>query len=239
MRCCLLFVLVVKCVPSLGQLDVTTPRIGEHLPTFALEGVKYCEFENVDNNTFRGKWLFLHFWSLGCSAAIQSLDVADSIQKSFPNDMQVLLIGHKYGPMNEEGLEKVFERKRKTKKYNLSIVYDTILYQQWSVVGVPSIYIVDPNGVLRYVTSGGDLNVEKVESILAGQKVALYPVQVEYLPSGGSCLFDSNSDNGNMVYASVLTKWAGERPSARYVRRSTLTRPQVESPPRKSSMSTL
>lgn len=216
MKWCVVLFLMVNCVTLRAQVNISPPSIGERLPAFVLEDVKYSDFSKVNNETYEGKWLFLHFWSLGCSAAVQSLDMADSIQKSFPKEVQVLLIGHKYGPMNEEGLEKVFERKRMTNGYDLSIAYDTVLYQQWSVVGVPSIYIVDPNGVLRYVTSGADLSVKKVRSIIDGHTVTLNPVVTEYLSSNSSCLFDDDIETGTIMYASILTKWAGERPRLGY-----------------------
>lgn len=216
MRWFVVAILMIRSTFSIGQSSREIPQIGKALPEFRLENVRYYDHSVATNECFRGKWLFLHFWSLGCSSAVKSLDLADAIQKEFRDDIQVLLVGHLYGEMNERGIEIVFERKRNTGDYDLPIAYDTVLYDDWALGGVPAIYIVDPKGILKYVTSGSDLTLEKVKEIIEGRDVSLRPMDMNYTDTSGNGIFKEVVKDEDILYASVLTRWRGEYPSLGY-----------------------
>lgn len=182
------------------------PRIGGKLPDFTLNNVHYFKHRTVTNESFKGKWLMLHFWSLGCASAVSSLDKMHAIQSRFSDKLQVQLVGYNGGSENEL-IEVVFKRKKKTNKYQLPVAYDSLLYEQWSLKGVPVTYIVDPDGVLRFITPASDLTIAKVADLLDNKKVSIRPLCFQYAD-------DENYDN--LVYASVLSRWRGQYPDLGY-----------------------
>ncbi len=209
-----IFLIVPLAVKS-QQMGVA-PRVGHVLPDFTLTNVKYYKKSTVTRDTFRGKWLILQFWSLGCISSVKALDKANEIQNQFSENIQMLLIGYMHKPSEKESIEKVFERKRRTNNYSLPIAYDTVLYNNWGIIGVPALFIVDPEGVLRYIVPGSDLTMDKVADILAGKTVELQPLYFDFTNTSGRMLFSTELREDDVEYASVLTKWNGELPQFGY-----------------------
>jgi len=188
------------------------PRVGDVLPDFILTDVQHYKKSTVTRETFKGKWLMLYFWSLGCVSSVGALDKANEIQNRFDDYLQVVSIGYVHKPKDKEDIVKVFERKRRTHNYTLPIAYDTVLYEAWDIIGVPAFFIVDPEGVLRYVVPGGDLTMDKVARILAGETVQLRSLYFDFTNTSGRMMFAETVKDEDLEYASVLTKWHGELP---------------------------
>lgn len=186
------------------------------MPDFILRDVQHYSKSTVTRETFKGKWLMLFFWSLGCVSSVEALDKANEIQNRFDEDLQVVPIGYLHKPSDKEDIVKVFERKRRTHNYDLPIAYDTVLYKKWGVIGVPAIFIADPEGVLKYVVSARDLTMEKVAGIIAGETIHLRPLYFDYTNASGRMMFTDGLKDGDLEYASVLTKWHGELPKMGY-----------------------
>jgi hypothetical protein len=176
------------------------------LSHFALNDVRYFKDRIVSNESFKGKWLMLHFWSLGCSSAIASLDKMNSFQSQFGDKLQVMLVGYNGGALNK-GIEIVFDRKRKTNNYKLPIAFDSLLYVEWSLNGVPVTYIVDPDGILRHITPGSDLTSQKVADLIDNEAVSIMPLCFQYSD-------DDTYDSA--VYACILSRWGGQYPQLGY-----------------------
>lgn len=208
---CFLIAIPFCCNCVIAQPNQEFPEVGNPMPEFTLPGVKYHKHHTVTDQMFKGKWLFLYFWSLGCKGSVQGLAKIDSIQKEFPDELQVIAIGHNKGEINS-GIETVYDRIRKTRHLTIPVAYDSVLRAQWDIETVPHIYVIDPRRILRYVIDGSDMTVPKVRNLLNGESVFFLPKD-EGTSWKSDGLFNQETKMDELRYASVLTKWNGEKPN--------------------------
>lgn len=135
---------------SRGTDSLDYPRIGYPCPEFSLENVEYHPKTKVTLSDFKGKWLILDFWSEYCVSCIQSFPKLNSIQQEFKDEIQIILIGTPHG--DRQRIRKLYETHREQKKLRLPIVYDNSLSERFGVRVNPFIVIVDPKGIVRYIT---------------------------------------------------------------------------------------
>lgn len=196
------------------EADTIKPEIGKPMPDFTLTNVHhYNKSSSVSLNDFKGKWLFFDFWFSGCVNCIKSFPKVNLLQEKFKGKIQFLLVG-----VNErekffgKGIELTYEKLRQRQNLNLAIAYDSILNFKWDIWSMPHIIIVDPQGIVRYITDGRDMTVGKVQDLIDERKVSFYPKDKMRLP------FDPTQiSNEDVVYRSVLTRWNGEMPNAPFM----------------------
>ncbi len=210
-----LLVLLAVSSRAFAQSEPAVPEIGKRLPDFAFTNVKNHNKNEISLEDFKGRWLLLDFWALTCKACIESFPKVNALQKEFRDSLQFVLVG-KNSVEDNGGIEKFYEKRSKDLNLTLVAVFDSVVIKRWEVGPVPHIFIVDPNGIVRFITDGRDLIPEKIRDLLSGKKVSFYQVDVER-PA-----FDLNnarlgdfSDN-RLLYFSILTKWNGERQNSGY-----------------------
>ena len=205
-----LFLTQIACC---GQHSNAKPEIGKSMPRYLLSNVHHLDAKTVDNDTFQGKWLILYFWSLGCKGSVQALEQMDVIQRSFPEDIQVVAIGQSSGEINS-GIDVVFDRLKGNRGYIIPTAYDSVLIHKWDIETVPHIYIIDQRGILRYITNGSDMTIRKIQSLLDGESVTFEPKTGEgdWRSTSGKNILNNEIPLSRMPYVAVLTEWAGEKP---------------------------
>jgi thiol-disulfide isomerase/thioredoxin len=189
--------------------DTIKPEVGKPCPEFTLTHVTHYPKKQVTLNDFKGKWLFLDFWFTGCTSCIRSFPKINTFQKEFERDALFLLIGTNDKKYNRN-IEAVFEKLAKNQGLSIAAAYDSTLGPRWGITTMPHIIIVDPQGIVRHITNGSDMNRERIEKLLRGESVSFRP------KGSDSREFDSNlsmnSEREMLQYRSLLTSWNGERP---------------------------
>jgi thiol-disulfide isomerase/thioredoxin len=182
------------------------PEVGKPMPDFALNNMVHYKTANASLKDFKGKWLFLDFWTINCKSCIESFPKINSLQSTFQNEAQFLFVGKndKYN----KGIEKLYERVSKNQNMNVAAAFDSVLFTRWSIRTVPHIYIIDSNGILRFITSR--LEKEKIQSLLNGEKVAFKTKDVVRPDFDPGKVFDTGT---NVLYSSVLVESKGENSS--------------------------
>lgn len=130
------------------------PQIGKPCPDFTLQNVEYFTKSTANLSDFKGKWLILDFWTEYCVSCIESFPKLNAIQQEFKSDIQILLIGTPRG--NPQMIRNLFETHREQKKLNLPIAYENSLSDRFGVSANPFILIIDPQGMVRYITHSFD-----------------------------------------------------------------------------------
>src|SRR5690554_1257987 len=148
---------------------VNYPRIGEKCPDFLLTGVEQFDKAEVTLDDFKGKWLILDFWGEYCVACIRAFPKMNKIQQTFSNNVQVLFIGIPYKDPNT--IKNLYESHRKKLNLQIPIVFDNNLADQFAVRTYPHLVVVDPEGIVRYITLS--LSKENVQDIIDGKEVTL------------------------------------------------------------------
>lgn len=189
------------------KVDRTKPRVGEPMPDFTLTKVTHYPKKEVSLADFKGKWLILDFWFTGCTSAIKSLPQVNALHLKFQDRIQIMMVGingHRY-----KDIEQVY--RVLTEKYDLQLAsaYDSLLHVEWDIWSMPYVIIIDPHGIVRHITTGRDMDEDKLQRLLDGtpvkfhsDPVPLYEIDVTEFPG---------TRDSTLVYRSVLTKWTGQR----------------------------
>lgn len=203
----LLFPIVTLTAQS-SDLPSSHPKVGQPMPDFVLKRVDYFSKTEATLEDFRGKWLFLDFWFPGCVSCIKAFPKVNQLQAAFKDEIQFVMVG--LNSRMHRHVERVYEGLRKKMGLNLVVAYDSVLVETWQIYSMPHIIVVDPQGIVRYITSGVDLTSQKLERLLEGEHITLKPKDSDVTAgqmTKSLCLggFDSAS-----LYESHLMHWTGE-----------------------------
>lgn len=209
--CLVALVLMLTVNYSFGQVttksNVTKPEIGKPLPDFNLGTVTYFNKARVTQDDLKGKWLFLDFWFPGCSSCIQSFPKVNEIHKEFKSDLTWLMIG-----LNDrrsgKNVREFYEGIRVKRKLEMPVAYDSILAKKWEIHAMPYIVVVDPSGIVRYITDGRNITIENVKKLINGEDANFYQSNAELKKANLSNLSDSLTNN--LVFKSLISKWNNE-----------------------------
>ena len=152
--------------PQLGgsRVPVEGPAGGGYyrgaIPDFSIEPVSGNIFEHIDPewsliarnkevipfSSFQGKVLFINLWATWCGPCIEEMPEIASLETTLnPDDIEVLLISNE-----QEQIVDAFENKHNLPLYvgrgKIPIVFKG--------KGLPSTFIVDKKGIIRYKHAG-------------------------------------------------------------------------------------
>ena len=153
-------------------------QVGQPIGQFSLSDIRYYPKSSVTQDDFKGKWLILDFWNASCMVCIKAMPKMDSLQARLRNNTKVMLVGYtgsQYhqgtGENDEKKIKEVYERVKSHAKFNLPSAFDSTLFHRFNIAPCPYIIIVDPEGIVRGVTSR--LDYGQMDSILKGIPVEL------------------------------------------------------------------
>lgn len=181
------------------------PEIGKQLPDFELNDVKYFNKRRIDQNDLKGKWSFIDFWFAGCVSCIASFPKINNINNHFRGKINYILVGlnNKYN----KDIKELYSEFQQRQNLQLISAFDSVLVEKWKITSMPHILVVDPSGVVRAITNGSDLDIDKVQSLLDGETPKLHDKTRQRK------LFDdfsAKSLDTNLIYRSQLYKWKDE-----------------------------
>jgi thiol-disulfide isomerase/thioredoxin len=206
-------ILILFAEAQTKQADVM-PEVGKPLPEFILHNLNQFKKTTATNNDFKGKWLFMDFWTIRCTSCIHSFPKVNSITQEFSNQLNWVMVGLN-GKQRYPGTEEFYEKMRAKRNLQMPYLFDSLLAQQWHVPSFPHIIIVNPKGIVYAITSGRDLDKEKVQQLLAGQQVSFYEkdqLTKKFEPTLNNADIEEISSDKLLLY-SMLTEWNGEQQS--------------------------
>ncbi|MCD9019952.1 TlpA family protein disulfide reductase [Parachryseolinea silvisoli] len=196
---CLYFV----CPFLYSQSIPSAPVVGRPVPEFQLEDIFDFETKAAKSADFKGRWLFLDFWFKGCTSCIKSMPKINQLQEHFRDRAVFMLVGLMEGGDNRS-IKALYGKFKDRQNLNIPHVFDTALIKRWGIKSMPHIVVVNPDGVVKFVTDGRDLTVSKVDSLIGGADVKFYKKD-DFNNSK-----EGDAENGLVIFRSSLTKWQGE-----------------------------
>ncbi|QEH40621.1 TlpA disulfide reductase family protein [Chitinophaga sp. XS-30] len=195
----------------LGQESESVyPKIGEKIAPFQLTGAGNDGDKVITSEQLKGKFTILDFWSKYCGACIASFPKMDSLQKSFSDDLQTILIGYLD---DQQRIKSVFDLHKRKNNLNLTTVYDTAVFNRFRVHGVPHLVWIDKSGIVKAVTLPQDANKENISKFIKGEdfdfedmsfdsrKKTNFDISKPFLIKG------NGGQEDNYLVRSILTKW--------------------------------
>lgn len=190
--------------------DTIKPLVGKAMPDFELSKVTHFSQTKVSLKDFKGKWLFLDFWFPSCTSCIQSFPKVNEIHREFKKELTWMMVGLNDKKYNK-GIEQFYEKMRIKRNLEMPVAYDSSLATKWDIHAMPYIIIVDPSGIVRFITDGRNLTKERIRKLLDGENLTFYQ------SNASSTKLDSAKVSNNsklktdkLLYCSVITEWNGE-----------------------------
>ncbi|MEP6894347.1 MAG: TlpA disulfide reductase family protein [Chloroflexota bacterium] len=141
-------------------------QLGEKIPDFNLTLYSRYEYNgrsDVKISDLRGKVIFINFWASWCKPCEQEAPVLEEAWKYYQPDGGVIFLGVDY--VDTEPEARVFLKKFNN-TYPNGPDLGTAISQMLRIKGVPETYIVDTNGILRYVKIGPFLSIDEIRAVL-------------------------------------------------------------------------
>ncbi|MGD8938077.1 MAG: TlpA disulfide reductase family protein [Gammaproteobacteria bacterium] len=160
---CKLIVLVMIVRVAVATADPDVPKgiiVLDGKPAPALK-LKNMDGEPFDLADVRGRWAFVHFWASWCGPCRKEMPTIQAMAKQL-SDNQL-----SDTQLSNEGLEIVMVNTAETDDTVFSFMgivapdltplldYDGLVTEAWQPRGLPSTFLVDPQGQLRYLALGG------------------------------------------------------------------------------------
>jgi thiol-disulfide isomerase/thioredoxin len=136
----------VRCIrPPSGAGEA---EIGRKAPDFRLRDLSGHE---VSLGQYRGKIVILDFWAEWCGPCRMSMPILEQLQEEYSGKMTLLAV-------NLRDSEEVVRNYVQSQNLSSKVILDPdgAVGQQYGAVGIPMQFIIDREGVVRYVLSGYD-----------------------------------------------------------------------------------
>lgn len=132
----------VQIPPGIIVLD------GKNVPPLKL---KNMDGEPFDLANSKGHWVFVHFWASWCGPCRKEMPTIQSMSTQFKADkLEIVLVN------TAESDDTVFSFMGIVAPDLTPLLdYDGLVTEAWQPRGLPSTYLVDPQGKLRYLALGG------------------------------------------------------------------------------------
>ncbi|TKC08980.1 TlpA family protein disulfide reductase [Pedobacter frigoris] len=187
------------------------PEVGKPMPDFTLSDITYYKAKKASLKDFKGRWLVLDFWHRTCSACIASFPKINKFQQEFGDEIQFMMIAfidnsegsfHHYEPTKV-----LYETLREKRKLSMPCAYESALQERFGIYSAPYMIIIDPTGIVRAITGGNNMTVEKVKALLNGKNPVLDMIDADRVEfkKGINNLNPAPADS-SILYQSILAK---------------------------------
>lgn len=124
------------------------PNVGSPAPLFTLKDINGKE---VSLNDFKGKVILVNFWATWCKPCQEEMDDLESAYKK-NNDNGLVILGVDVREEKKDVLEFL---KRYKVSYPILMDFDGKVVKDYQVMGVPTTYFIDRDGIIRDRVFGG------------------------------------------------------------------------------------
>ncbi|WP_102407525.1 TlpA family protein disulfide reductase [Parabacteroides bouchesdurhonensis] len=100
---------------------------------------------------FKGRYILLDFWSMGCGPCIQSIPEMEEISEMYKDKLSVVSIN---GDSKEDWIKFIADRKMTGNQWNELLKGRTGLMARYQVIGIPHYVLISPEGIVAQMWSG-------------------------------------------------------------------------------------
>ncbi|RAW01572.1 TlpA family protein disulfide reductase [Pseudochryseolinea flava] len=205
----LILLLIQACFTADAQPSSRTEYIeaGMIAPAIQFKNVQYAKTNFSTLHDLRGKFVVLDFWTKGCAGCIATFPKLNSMQKALQEKAQIILIGN--NNRKNKGIEAMYEKFRTKQQLDITVSYDSTLFERFNIRSVPHVIIINTLGEVVSVTYADQISTEKIEALIEGKSVAFNPKNdAEVSPKVAAIAKDQQTDKvKTMLSGSMLSAW--------------------------------
>ncbi|SDF75894.1 TlpA family protein disulfide reductase [Chitinophaga filiformis] len=216
-----------------AQMNAYYPQAGDTIRNHMFTDIVNYNGKSASIYDFRGKWLILDTWTTSCTACIASFPKMDSLDRAFKENVKIIMVGAtkpyagKSNKADEKRIKDLYAHLDKKHHFQITTAFDSILYLKYDMYAVPQILIIDPQGIVKAVTTtitasqlislikGNDTFFEKYYSKTEFERKNKYNRNIPFLTNG-------NMANGgydtSYLFRSLLKVSDSETPYGRITR---------------------
>lgn len=160
----------------------TTIKIGDKMPDVLLTHILNSRYKSAKLSDFKGKLIIVDFWAVWCGSCVKAIPELDSLQRAFPDKLQVLLVNPKKEVNSEKQVNTTIARINawSATKLIVPIVFkDTAISKYFNFLSIPACAWIGPDGRLIAFTEGGQVTAANIEKVINREKLDL-PVKDDY-----------------------------------------------------------
>jgi peroxiredoxin len=139
-----LSILSVQCYRPASEAEPV--EVGQTAPDFKLQDLNGKE---VSLEQYRGKIVILDFWQTTCPPCRISMPVLDKLEDDYSGKLSVLAVN--LGDQKEIVREYILEQNLHSR---VLLDSDHAVGERFGTVYIPTQYLIDQSGVVRYVSAG-------------------------------------------------------------------------------------
>ncbi len=121
-------------------------KLDDSMPSFTIESING---NFISSEKFAGKILIIDFWATWCPPCRKEFPHLNELQIEYQNDNEVQIIALS----TDKDKEKVAPFIEKN-NYEIPIFYDNNVSDEFGVNGIPTLFIIDKDGIIRYKKVG-------------------------------------------------------------------------------------
>ncbi|MDX1491992.1 MAG: TlpA disulfide reductase family protein [Pseudohongiellaceae bacterium] len=135
---------------------------GEQAPLFTLANIEANE-PPIVLESFRGKTVYVDFWASWCAPCLRSMPLMDDLYVKYRDrDFEVIAIN--VDTSVEDGQDFLADN---PVSYHIALDTENTVLSEYGVIGMPTSYLVDKNGIVQMVHMGFKENdIEHIEKAI-------------------------------------------------------------------------
>lgn len=167
---------------------------------------------------YRGKWLILDFWETYCMACINAMPKYQKLNEKYRDNLEIVMVTKS----DPENVQSFLKRSPVTRGTDFSfIVRDSVLNKLFPHRIIPHEVWIDPDGVVRAITGGEEVNEDNINKVLLDKNYKL-PIKSENRDWKKERMVDANSED-RLLFRSILKSYDPTAPRRAWFERASST----------------
>lgn len=134
--------------PSNPAGSEKSKTIGNQAPAFALMDL---EGKKVNLDDFKGKVIIIDFWATWCGPCLKAMPHMQTLHSLY-KDQDVVILGINSWERQPDKVKTVLEENKI--EYTILLDSDNKVVDEYGVRGIPTFFIIDRKGIVRYSYTG-------------------------------------------------------------------------------------
>lgn len=144
--------------------------IGDKFPNISFDNLLNYHKSSLNISDLKGKLVIFDLWNHYCLPCIRSFGKLDSLQKSFSEQIQIVLVNKE----SKDSTLHFFSKRKHLKMPSIPMITsDSLFAKLFNPRGYPYHIWVDKGGIIKYISGGSNTSESHIRNFLRGDDIHL------------------------------------------------------------------